>query len=85
MEYTIKHKQVYLKGYFSIKRFLKKFHDIDITPNEYYSKYVKKTTGDEPNDEFGRIYEKIPDTKNKKIHLYKVTDDWKYLIAILPL
>lgn len=74
----IQYKQLYLKGYFPIKSILKSKYKQEITPNEYYQKYVTKIDDDIDT------YQRLVDMDEDKTYLYRMNGGYKYLVAILP-
>lgn len=76
--YKIKYKQEYIKGYFAIKSNLKKFSGKDITPNEYFKKYVSLSKEYDANKNIDRV------EVDNEVLIYKLTPKYRYLIAIIP-
>ena len=75
----IQYKPLYLKGYFPIKSILKHKYKQEITPNEYYQKYVSKI-----NDNIDD-YQRVSNADEGKTYLYRMVDGYKYLVAIIPI
>lgn len=75
----LEYKQIYLRGYFPVKSILKSKYKQEITPNEYYQKYVTKI-----NDNID-TYQRIPNVDEGKTYLYRMNGGYKYLMAIIPL
>ena len=75
----IQYKPLYLKGYFPVKSILKHKYKQEITPNEYYQKYVSKI-----NDNIDD-YQRVANVDEGKTYLYRMVDGYKYLVAIIPI
>ena len=77
-EYKVEYKQQYLRGYFPVKSILKHKYKQEITPNEYYQKYVTKI------DDSIDTYQRVSDMDEGKTYLYRMVGGYKYLVSILP-
>lgn len=79
-ETTLEYKQIYLKGFFPVKRAIKANFKEDITPNEYYNKYVTKVEDDETQK-----YERVMDLDTKRMQVFKIEEGWRYAVAVFPI
>jgi hypothetical protein len=73
----VEYKSSYIKGFLTVRSILKTKYNQEITPNEYYNKYVTKI-----DDTSLDKYERIIGTD--RVYLYRMDNGWKYLLAILP-